>query len=357
MRILDWYILKKFLSTFLFVVLIVTAVIVVVDFTDRNDKFIKYALGAGQIIAYYQAYIPYIINMVMPVLIFIASVFVTARMAAHTEIIAMLSTGVSFVRMMRPYLIGAIIIGAASYYFNGWLIPEANKTRIHFQYEYFDEPQANADHDLHIKVAPDTYAYLQAYHTPSQSGRHFSLERIEGNQLKEKLTAQRIEWDSLSHTWRLLHWQRRSIVGLIETHVAGQRLDTLINLNPGDFGSLTGVQETLTTPALARYINLLQARGDDGISLYKTEQYLRSMSPFAAIILTFMGLIISAKKKRGGTGLQIAIGFGLAFLYIIFFMFAKAIAESNSMPSLLAVWIPNIIFGAITLMMYFSLPK
>lgn len=357
MRILDWYILKKFLTTFLFVVIIVTAVVVVIDITERNDKFIKHALGADKIIEYYLAYIPYIVNLVMPILIFIASVFITAKMAGHTEIVAILSSGISFRRMMRPYFIGALIIGSVSFYFNGWIIPDANKTRIDFQYKYFDQKRNATERNLHIKIAPTTYAYLEAYNAPSQTGTRFTLETVEGTTLKEKLSARRIEWDTVNNSWKLLNWQLRKIEDMDEVVTEGRRLDTLINLTPDDFASLTGVQETLTNPELAKYIHILQERGDDGISIYKTEQYVRIMSPFASIILTFMGLIVSAKKKRGGAGLQIAIGFGLAFLFIIFFMFAKAIAEANSLPPLLAVWIPNIIFGAITIVMYFTLPR
>ena len=357
MRIIDWYILRKFLTTFVFVVLIVTAVVVVIDITERNDKFIQNSLGVDMIVKYYVAYIPYIINLVMPILIFIASVFITARMAGHTEIIAILSSGISFRRMMRPYLIGALIIGGVSFYANGWLIPDANKVRIDFQYKYFGQNKGKAERNLHIKIAPTTYAFLESFNQPTLSGTRFTLETIEGTILKEKLSARRIEWDTTNNNWKLINWQLRVIDGMQEVVTEGREMDTTINLSPDDFASLTGVQETLTNPELAEYIEVLQQRGDDGITLYRTEQYVRNMSPFAAIILTFMGLIVSAKKRRGGAGLQIAIGFGLAFLFIIFFMFSKAIAEANSMPPLLAVWIPNIIFSTITLVLYWSLPR
>lgn len=357
MRIIDWYILKKFLSTFVFVVLIVTSVVVTIDVTERNDKFIEHALGLEGILTYYLAYIPYIVNLTMPILIFIASVFITARMAGHTEIIAILASGISFRRMMRPYFVGAIIIGLGSFYLNGWVIPDANKVRIDFQYKYFDNSNNKVERNLHFKVAPNSYAFIETFNAPSQSGTRFTLETIEGTQLKEKLSARRIEWDTTDNSWRLIGWQLRTIDGMLETVTEGREMDTTINLSPDDFSSLYGVQETLTNPELNKYIEVLQERGDDGISIYTTEKYVRFMSPFASIILTFLGLVVSAKKRRGGAGLQIAIGFALAFLYVIFFMFAKAIAEANSMPPLLAIWIPNIFFGGVTVFMYFTLPR
>jgi lipopolysaccharide export system permease protein len=358
MKILDRYILAKFLSAFFFVVAILISVVVVINLTDRMDDFIKHNLSLEEILGYYLSFIPFMANFLTPITVFIATVFVTSKMAGHTEIVAILSSGVSFKRMMVPYLIGASIIAAMSFALTAYILPIANKERVAFELAYFKGPFQNSDRNIHMKIGPNTYAYLESFNNSANVGYRFSLETIRDNQLEEKLTARRMEWNADSSKWKLMEWQRREISNMQEYYSQGMEMDTLLAITPKDFGSTYHLHETFTLPELNAYITELKERGADNIIVYEIEKYTRYMSPFAAIILTFIGVIMSARKSRGGSGLMIAIGFLLAFVYILLFVFTKSIAEAKTLSSpIAAVWIPNILFTCIGLVLYRKLPR
>ncbi len=357
MKKLDWYILKKILSTFFFVVFILVLVISVIDFTEKNDDFMEHKLGALEIAAYYFDFIPYIASLITPITVFIATIFVTAKLSGHTEIIAMLSSGISFERLMRPYLVGSAFIAALSFYLNGWVIPNANKDRIAFEIKYVKSPFTYSEEDIHMKIGPNDYAYMERYNNHSDVGYRFTLEKIENNELREKLSARRIEWDSAQASWKLKNWQLHSFDGFKESFEKGQEMDTTLLITPKDFKSTHGLFETMTIPELNHYIAELRERGANDIPLYLVEKYIRFMAPFSAIILTLIGLIMAARKRRGGSSFQIAMGFLLAFVYIIFFIFAKSIAEVNTMNPIFAVWIPNIVFSGVGVLLYKTVPR
>src|SRR5690606_23344659 len=189
LKLLDWYVLKRFLSTFFFVVLILLAVITVIDLTEKMDKFAKAQLKAGQIAGYYLDFIPWIGSLITPITIFIATVYVCARMAGHTEIVAILSSGVSFRRFLVPFFVGAAIVAAISFVLNGWIIPNSNKSRLAFELQYIKKKFYFDQRNIHMQVAPDTYLYLQSYNNNNQTGYHFTMERFEDNKLVEKLYA------------------------------------------------------------------------------------------------------------------------------------------------------------------------
>ncbi|GAA5043608.1 membrane protein [Marivirga lumbricoides] len=357
MKILDWYILKRFLSTFIFVVGIILAIVVVIDYTEKNDDFMKHSLTFIDILPYYGAFVPWIANLITPITIFIATVFVTSKMAGHTEIIAMLAGGMSFRRFMRPYFIGAGIIAVFSFFLNSYVIPQANKTRIAFEIAYTKKPFYFNDRNIHLKIAPEIYAYMESYNNQRDVGYRFTLEKITDRELKEKLSARRIEWDSVKNSWVIKDWELRTIDGFKEKVTFGTEMDTVLNFTPNDFENNHGLQETLTMAELNDYISLLRERGADNVKIYLIERYIRYMSPFAALILTFIGVILSSKKTRGGTGGQIALGFVIAFVFIIFFILSKAIAENSTLNPILAVWSPNIIFSIVGLILYKYVPR
>lgn len=376
MKLLDKYILNRFLTTFFFVVLILLAVITVIDLTEKMDKFAKAGLKATQIMGYYLDFIPWISSLLAPITIFIATVYVSSRMAAHTEIIAILSSGVSFRRILVPYFIGAALVGILSFLLNGWVIPNSNKSRLEFELMYLKSKYYFDQRNVHIQVAPDVYLYMQSYNNGNQTGYHFTLEKFENNKLIEKLTANRIEWDSTKQTWRLRDWNIRHIESVFEPSsqpettsfntkrvvnmdsvANGASMDTALVIRPKEFESDYRKYDGMTMNELSDYIRTLRQRGSTGVEVYEVEKYTRYTSPFTIFILVFMGVIVSSRKSRGGTGPQIALGFLLSFIFILFFTLFRTFAESGAMPPVISVWIPNIIFGAISLMMYKYVPR
>ncbi|MFN8354032.1 MAG: LptF/LptG family permease [Spirosomataceae bacterium] len=358
MKILDNYIFRRFLKTYLFTLSIIVLIICVIDYTEKVDDFIKKKAPLQEILFdYYLNFIPYWGIFISPLIVFIAVVFMTANMAARTEIIAILSSGVSFLRLLVPYLLGAAAIGLMTFAMVGYLIPIANKTRIAFEKKYVKSQYYFDQRDFHLKIAPDVYAYMESYSNINKTGYRFSLERIKGTQLLEKLSAEQITWDSTRSKWRLSNYKIRSINQDRETLKFGNSTDTLINLHPEDFESKYQFQETLTLTELENYISQLRSRGADGIETYLIEKYMRYANPFGIAILTFIGVIVSARKSRGGVGLRIALGFALAFTYIMFFILAKGIAETGDIPALLAVWLPNLIFAGVGIVLYKTVPR
>ncbi|MBC7947941.1 MAG: LptF/LptG family permease, partial [Chitinophagaceae bacterium] len=304
MKLLDKYILKRFLSTFFFVVLILLAVITVIDLTEKMDKFAKAGLSAPQIFGYYLDFIPWIGSLLAPITIFIATVYVCSRMAGHTEIIAMLSSGMSFRRMLLPYFVGALLVGIINFILNGWVIPNSNKSRLEFEMQHLKSKYYFDQRNVHIQVAPDVYLYMQSYNNSNQTGYHFTIEKFENNKLIEKLNANRIEWDSVKHKWTLRDWTVKKVEGVFEmaknpevvpgfetpriiskdSVVGGASLDTALVIQPKEFESDYRKYDGLTLNELDAYIKTLRARGSTGIEVYEVEKYTRYTSPFTIFI-------------------------------------------------------------------------
>jgi lipopolysaccharide export system permease protein len=373
MKLLDKYIIKQFLSTFIFVVVLLLAVITVIDLTEKTDKYANAKLPAGKIIEYYLDFMPWIGGLVTPIIVFIAAVFVTSRLANRTEIIAMLSSGMSFRRILLPYFIGALLIASASFWLNGWIIPNSNKSRLAFELEYLKPKTSYSLRNIHIQVAKNTFLYMQSYNSSSDKGYHFTLERFENHKLIEKLTAKRIEWDSTKHKWTLYDWNlikvnelfepaNNELTGsVIENESSGKTitttLDTALVIHPKEFENDYRKFDGLTLTELNKYIKTLRARGSAGIEAYEVEKYTRFASPFSIFILTFMGVIVSSRKSRGGTGFQIALGFALSFIFILFVMMFRTFAEAGTLPPQISVWIPVFTFGVISGIMYKYVPR
>lgn len=357
---IDRYLIKRFLTTYVFAVFIIVMVILVIDFVEKNDDFLETKPSNKAIfLDYYMNLAPYWANYISPLMIFISTVFFTAKMASHTEIIAILGSGTSFRRLMLPYFIGSGIVAVYSFIMVGWLLPKANIPRIDFQNKYIESDFYFSGRDIHMAVEKNVYAYLSSYDNSSNTAYDFTLEKIENNRLVEKLSARRATYDDSLKKWKLYDYQIRKL-GIMKdqmTYVSSVPLDTSINMFPSDFTNSKNRQETMTIPQLQNYIDLINSRGAEGVEIYKIEYYQRFATPFAVVILSIMGLIVSARKARGGVGLQIAIGFVLAFLYIIFYILSKGIAEAGSMNPILAVWLPNIVFTVISVVMYFTVPR
>jgi lipopolysaccharide export system permease protein len=293
-------------------------------------------------------------------------------MAAHTEIIAILSSGVSFKRMLFPFFIGSLVVAIITFILNGWVIPNSNKSMVAFELQYFKAKYNYDKRDVHIQIAPNTIMYLQSYQNVTKTGYHFTLDKYEGNRLIEKLTASRIIWDSTIQKWTVFDWKVMKIDSVFEKFASSGEsltdslangiknntpLDTALTIHPSEFESDYRKYEGLTFNELSDYIDTLKARGAAGIDVYYVELHSRIASTFTIFILVFMGVIVSSRKSRGGTGLQIALGFLLSFIFIVFFMLFRTFAETGAMPPQIAVWIPNIIFAVIALGMYKVMPR
>jgi lipopolysaccharide export system permease protein len=336
----------------------IVLVILVIDFVEKNDDFIQNkAPFRSIIISYYLNLAPYWANYVSPLMIFISTVFFTARLASHTEIIAILSSGVSYLRLMRPYFMGAMLVGFFTFGLIGWVIPRANKVRIEFENKFIKENYSFSQRDIHMGVAPNVYIYMSSYNNESNIAYDVTLEKIVKNRLLEKLHAERVEWNDTLKKWSIKNYTIRKL-GVVKDEIkSGTTLDSLLNMTPSDFSNDNSMYETFTLPELKKRIALLESRGSEGIESYQIEWYQRFANPFAVVILSIIGLIISSRKARGGIGVQIALGFLLAFTYMMFFILSKGIAESGSMTPLLAVWLPNIIFTGIGIILYYFVPK
>jgi lipopolysaccharide export system permease protein len=358
LKILDRYLIKNFLITYFFVAFVIVLIICMIDYTEKVDDFLEKKAPLNEIlIDYYLNLIPYWINYISPLMVFIATVFFTSRIAARTEIVAMLSSGISFGRILLPYLLGATVLGAVTFVQVGWILPKANKIRNTFEKTYVKREFTYTGRNVHITIAPDVYAYLESYSNATKTGNKFTMETIQGNKLLQKLSADKIVWQPKKGKWTLQNIQVRTIDSLKETLSYPKDIDTTINLFPKDFESNYNLYETFTLPELNTYIDLLRSRGADGLEVYLIEKYVRFTQPFAILILTSIGVIVSARKSRRGVGWQIALGFMLAFIYILFFLLSKGVAEAGTVSTLFAVWLPNIVFSFIGLLLYKTLPR
>ncbi len=358
MKLLDRYILKKFSYSFLFILLTLTAIITLIDFTEKNGQFVKHKLEYKEILGYYYyGYVPFIINFITPISVFVTTVFVTSRLAQRTEIIAVMSSGVSFLRFLAPYLAGAAAITLCSFVLTGWILAKANMKRVAFETEYITKFYYNNAQHLHIRMPPDRYFYVEHYRTYNQSGTNVTIETIRDNQLIEKLSARSIQWLQEEEQWQLQDWIIRKMEGIEEHIQHGKILNVVLNIRPDDFNMNPNLHETLTLPELNTQIEALKSKGADNVHIFLTDKYVRYMSPFAAVVLTFMGVVVSARKTRKGIGLQLAVGFILAFVYVACFLFAKGFAEAKGTHVLLTVWMPNIVFSILGIILYRLVPK
>lgn len=357
MKTLDKLIIKDFLKTYFFVVLMLILIVLVLDFTEKNDAFIRNNVPAGEILRYMGNYGLYLNNLLTPITVFISVIFITSKMAGRSEIVAILSSGVSFLRMLVPFITAAVLIAIVSFLLNGWVLPLATAGVSEFKMKYLEDNANYSQQNIHVQVAPNVYAYLSRYYTAGNRGYRFTLEQIEDGKLLAKLSADQIVWDTTKNVWNVKNWRLRELEEMGESYSVGESLDTVLSITPNDFDLPQNHHETLTLPKLTQQIKILENRGADNINFYRIEKYVRFMSPFAAIILTFIGVVVSSKKTRGGSGFKIALGFMLAFVYIILFLLSRTFAEAGSAYPVLSVWIPNIVFAVTGMVLYKTVPR
>ena len=346
---LDWYIIRKFLGTFVFAILLIIAIVIVFDFNERIDKFAaSHAPWQKIVFSYYMNTIPYYANLFSPLFVFISVIFFTSKLADNSEIIAMRSNGMSFRRLLKPYMISAGIIAIVSFLLGAYVIPHSNVTRLNFENTYIKKRQVSLVSNVQLQVEPGVVAFIGTYDNNTKSGTNFSLNKFVDKKLVSQMTALRIQYDTLSdvrYRWKIRHWRIRQLRGMREVITSGSEMDSIISMEPSDLLYTRNQQETMTMPELSDYIDKQKNRGSANVSLFEVEYHKRIASAFAAFILTLIGVTMSCEKRKGGMGLSLGIGLALSFAYILFQTISSTFATNAGWPPMLAVWIPNIIFG------------
>lgn len=356
---LDKYIIYKFLGTYIFAIALIISIAVVFDINEKMDKFLNNDAPLKAIIFdYYMNFIPYFANLFSPLFVFIAVIFFTSKLAENSEIIAMFSTGMSFKRLMRPYMISAAIISAVTFGLGSYIIPRGNATRLNFEDKYIKKKKLDYVRNVQLEVDSGVIAYIERYENYNKTGYRFSLDKFVDKKLVSHLTAQSITYDTLStHKWTMKNYMVRELNGLKEKIYRGDQKDTTIIMEPSDFLIMKGQQEMLTSPQLKDYIVKQKKRGFANIKEFEIEYYRRIAMSFASFILTTIGLSLSSRKTKGGMGLHLGLGLALSFSYILFQTVSSTFAINGGTPPILAVWIPNILYTFIAIYLYRKAPK
>ena len=356
---LDWYIFKSFILTFFIALILIIGIVIIFDISEKIDDFVKNEAPLKAIIVdYYLYFIPYFINMFSPLFVFITVVFYTSRQAANSEIIAILSSGVSYRRMLMPYMAAAAIITGLSLMLNLYVIPKSNATRLEFEQTYVKKRSAAKTRNIHYQIAPGEFVYVESFSQWNKTAYKFTLENIEDNRLVSKLSAESAQWDSTMDGWRLRRYVLRDYADGLEDRVqCGERLDTVIALKLSDFYFNEKTVQTLSIKNLNALIETQKMRGDSNVMYAEIEKNNRYALPFSAFILTIMGVALSSRKKRGGIGWNLGLGIGLAFTYILFMRFSQMFVYAGTMSATIALWLPNVIFAIIAAILYKKAPK
>lgn len=357
---LDWYIIRKFITTFFMALLLIILIVIIFDISEKIDDFVSNEVPLKSIVFdYYANFIPYFMNMFSPMFVFITVIFFTSRMAANSEIIAILSCGVSFKRFMRPYMVSAAIIALFSLALNLWIIPNANKPRMEFETAYVtDYSGAKALRNAHYQISPGTFAYVESFSKWNNTAYKFTLETIKDNRIVSKLSADQAVWDSTLCGWTLKRWTLREYGPDLQDKVTmGEKMDTVISLTIKDFKKTRDYESQLNKRELDEYIAMKRMRGDADIKAALIQKHTRYAMPFSAFILTIIGVALSSRKRRGGTGWNLALGIALSFSYILFQKFSEMFVATDTLPAFVAIWLPNVIFTIIAIILYRLAPK
>jgi len=358
MKIIDKYIIKKFLGTFFFSIILLICIVVIFDISEHIDDFLKHDAPLHEIIfSYYLNFIPHFVNLFSYLFVFIAVIFFTSRMAGDSEIIAILSSGISFRRMLYPYMISAMILGMMSFLLGNFLIPYTNRAKFAFERQYIRDIKYFSEMNIHKQISPGTYIYFENFNPKNKTGWKFSLEKFDNLELKYKLVADHADWDSIHSKWILTSWFIHKFNGNKESLRKGIKMDTVIPLKPADLNEDIEEVAIMNFFVLDDHIRKKEMRGDPDVIKYKVKKYERIASPFATLILTLIAVSVSSRKVRGGIGFNLGLGLSLTFAYILFMQVFTVFATFGNFPPLLAVWTPNIIFTAIAFILVRIAPK
>ncbi|MCD6201072.1 MAG: LptF/LptG family permease [Bacteroidales bacterium] len=362
MKKLDIYITRKFLGTFIFSIVLILGVAVVFDLSEKLDNFIDHqAPFKAVVFEYYMNFIPYFAILFSSLFVFISVIYFTSKMAYNSEIIAIISNGISFYRLLVPYMFSALVIALGSFLISNFLLPHANARRLAFEEEYVGRTRnyRSNTYNIHRQVRPNLYVYMQSYSPISKVGQKFSMEKFdEKGRLQSKMVASSVRWDTAICKWNARNYYIRVISDSLHEKIEkGSRIDTTFFLTPKDLASRKNITETLNLGELKQFVRNQRLQGAENIEEYEIALYNRFSSPFSAFILTLIGLSLSARKMKGGIGVQIGTGIALSFTYILFMQFSSQFAIGGNMDPILASWLPNIIFAVIAMVVFFMTPK
>lgn len=358
MKKIDYYIIKKFLGTFFFAISLIIIIVIIFDVSEKVDDFIEKKAPLTEIIfVYYLNFIPYFVNLFSPLFTFIAVIFFTSKMAYNSEIVAILSSGVSFKRLLRPYFLASLFLAIMSFILANFIIPPANATRLEFEKRYLKNFRQFTDRNAHIQISEGTYIYMESFDNAKKIGYRFTLEKINSNGLSYKLTADQINWDSLKTSWHIINYTKRTFFGLKESYVTGKQIDTTLNLKPSDFSKQLDNLETMNYMQIREFIKEEELKGSDNIPFYEVEKHKRIAFPFATVVLTLIGVSLSSRKLRGGIGMHLGVGITISFTFILFMQISTTFSTYSNLPSFIGVWIPNVIFTVLGLYLLKVAPK
>ncbi|MDO9510479.1 MAG: LptF/LptG family permease [Bacteroidales bacterium] len=359
LTIIDLYIIRKFLGTFFYSIALLISVVIIFDISEKIDDFIdKQAPLSAIIFDYYLNFIPFFINLFSALFTFISVVFFTSRLAARTEIIAILSSGISFRRLLRPYIIAASFLVILTIYLANFLIPVLNIDLREFEKKYIKNPIKTRDIDIHMQISPGTFMYVESWDNSKNQGTRFSLEQFERGRMISKITSDRITWDTASSHWQIHDYILRTIDSMnYQTLTRGKILDTAMTMNPAEFVIDVEDIKTMNYSQLRNFIDRETLKGSKNIKVYEVEKYKRIAFPVSALILTIIGVALSSRKIRGGIGMHLGLGIALTFSYILFMQISSQFAIYGSLQPMAAVWMPNLFFGIIAVWLLKIAPK
>lgn len=349
---LDWYIIRKFLGTFFFSIVLILSIAIVFDLTEKMDDFFENQVPTKEIILdYYLPFIPYYTNMFSSLFIFISVIFFTSKLAGNSEIIAMMAAGVSYHRLMLPYFVSATFLFLFSFYLGGYVIPPATGKMLNFTDKYIEHFTSENARNVQMEVEPGTILYIESFQKRSNMGYRASLEHFDGKTLTSRITADRIRYDS-AYCWHLENYIRRDFEGMREQMTRGARLDTIIPIQPYELFITAEEAQQMTNTELRDYMEKQAARGAGNIQAFETEYHKRWASPIGAFIMTLLGVTMSSKKVRGGMGKNLGIGIVLTAAYILFSTVSTTFSVNGVMSPFMSAWLPNFIFLAIGIVLY-----
>lgn len=358
---MDWYIIKKFIGTYIYSIILIISISIVFDVNENLAKFTTYHAPLRAIVFdYYLNFVPYFANLFSPLFVFIAVIFFTSKLAGNSEIIAMLACGMSFKRLLRPYIISAALIAVLNFYLGAYVIPKGTVVRHDFESLYKNNKKNTTATNIQLMVDRGTVAYISQYDDIRKTGYGFSLYKFDKKKLVSHMTASVIQYDTISDSryhWKARSYKIRELKGMKEKITSGSEIDTLIQMEPMDLIFSKGQQETFTSPELLRYISKQQERGSSNVVQYEVEYHKRIATSFASFILTIIGVSLSSRKRKGGMGMYLGIGLALSFSYILLQTISATFAINADTPPMLAAWVPNILYAIIAYFCYRQAPN